>query len=772
MAIVAAVMATLLAGYSATAAPAERRLLFLVDRSGSMPWDKDPATHKVRQFSFSDAMAGARRRARDIVSGHLGRTDVLVSFWQFGEKDRQAAIDDAIGLPPGEALGRIDGAFSDDASLYRASRSYIAYSIFQIVKRELGLSQSFGPDSDIPEDASLFDICVVTDGEENVRDKRENQRYIDWVERQQRRLRLRWDRCDVYIPPPPEICTGGVDEDLDGRADCDDPDCETHPSCTTPPPDHVVYEVLFGLPTLAATYDPRLASDGRPVALEIPRTVRLVPRGHGAGLRPEEVGSPLVCRGEATAPTPVPGPSLAVQAEIQWPDPVGATRTSEWSLGGPERGTVGQGRELRVDRASMRPHIDGETSAVLPAGEVPDGRYPVRFVREALCAELLRSYPGSTFVLPEDDDGGLLRLGDVVVARTQMCDYVVTAGQGERPSDTMGPLQTDAFHVYEQRTRQLGVSCDAACGPAKVNVRVTLLGEGGEPVPSAGSLIAVPGAPRSGVIVLPCGDAKELRLVAPAEAQRWIERAFLMGFDPPPGTHTARVCFEPALQAPPPGRYVVRVSCPDCLVAATAVDTLCIEIPLVVDSPPVFWLVWVALGIAVLLFLWLTVLWVTRPQLPSGLRIGHQLGGTDIRSVHGRGLKGARALLLRQPCYVNLQSSGQSDVTRDNFTRSEHARGMTVIGIMPGTTRSGSFCMWDASPPPGEGVAHRDVRLDADPDPLPVLHRPSRRAIQRGARLMTLDEARSGDRKLVLRITHGTGPEESIEYPITVGDGR
>jgi hypothetical protein len=39
--------------------------------------------------------------------------------------------------------------------------------------------------------------------------------------------------CDGTPPPPPtnENCTNGIDDDGDGLVDCDDPDCDTDPSC-------------------------------------------------------------------------------------------------------------------------------------------------------------------------------------------------------------------------------------------------------------------------------------------------------------------------------------------------------------------------------------------------------------------------------------------------------------------------------------------------------------------------------------------------------------
>lgn len=765
------VLSTLLAPAVADAAP-ERRVLFLVDRSGSMSWAKDPATGQPRAFSFTQAMEGARRRARDLLAGHRGRDDVRVSFWQLGDKDQHAPIGGAVGLLPDEAASRVDAAFSDDARLYNAPKSYISYSIFQVIKTELELGAEFTTDKDIPDDASLFDICVVTDGEEEVRRGFDNRPYVEWVERQQRRLRLRWDRCDVYVPPPPEICTGGIDEDRDGRADCDDPDCADHPACTTPPPDHVVYDVLFGLPTLAAVYDPTKPPEGHKVELEVPRTLRLVARGHGAGLRSDEAASLLVCRGEPADPAPSPRSTLAVQAEVRWDVRVGTTRTAEWSITAPPRRVEGERKTLRFERGSLRPRIEGATTAVLPAGDVPEGAAPVRLVHDALCAELKRAWPGSSFVLPQDDDGGLLRLGDVSVKvyvppppPPPPCLYTVVGGDSMRPDAPLGPLRADWLHVYEQASRRLGVSCDERCGPATIPTRVTLTDETGKDVADAARIIAVPGGPRSGVIDLACGG--DLHVVSPAERQDHWERAFGLGFDPPPGSYVARACFRPELAAPPMPARPVLVRCPDCVPPAASAGEHCVEIPLVIESPPLFWLWWVAIGIAGVLLLVLAVLWATRPQLPPGLFIGTSTDNRDLRTAHGAGLKGAWALIRRQPLFVHLQAGGFTQATREAFTGSDLARGMPVLGVLPGSM-PGTFRLWDATLPAGEGELDREASLDGDTDPLPRLRRPSRRRIQREARVITLDEARHGGRSIMLRELQGGSVVDTTAYPIRV----
>jgi hypothetical protein len=52
---------------------------------------------------------------------------------------------------------------------------------------------------------------------------------------------------DAPVDPVPEVCTGGIDEDLDGLIDCDDIlDCVTDPACDVPPPEDELCDGMDG----------------------------------------------------------------------------------------------------------------------------------------------------------------------------------------------------------------------------------------------------------------------------------------------------------------------------------------------------------------------------------------------------------------------------------------------------------------------------------------------------------------------------------------------
>lgn len=701
-ALAALVAAVTAAGYPANgwaqpASSAERRVVFMVDRSGSMP----VATNRPVS-SFQAAMTNARTRAATIIDAFAGRSDVAVSFWSFGNKDRHAIIDGARGLSPTEARTRLDAVFSDDSTIYTHGHTFTDYSIFQVVKAELGLPADFGPDDDVPDDASLFQVCVVTDGTQNV-GRFDNRPYAAWVARHEKRNLIRRDGCDIdlYAPLPPEVCTGGLDEDGDGAIDCQDTDCTTDPMCVEIPPDEAIYDVVFGLPTTAFSFNPLSPLQQRTIDLEVPRLVRLVPRGLGARLDPgERADGNLVCRGDTTSsPSPSPAQALAVQATVGWPSSIGVGATGEWALAAPARAVVDAPTSIpgrtapRIVRETLRLTVSPPTRAVVPKADIPDGAYPVRFVMTKLCAELRRAYPNSHFVLPEDSDAGLQRLGDIVAARVPVFTFVLGSKDGAQPNAPLPELSANVLHQYDRTQRTLVLTPPEGAA-ARVHWSVTVRRDG-EPEAEASQLVGFEAATGRGPLVtVPAGAA--LNLVVPAEKQVWWECALGGCLAADSGSYALDACARVQLVNPPPGPHRVDVICPECDPTRVGLGdaTLCVTVPASLDRRPLWWLWWLLIAITAIIAAWVGLRWWTRPRFPRGLAVGTEL----LREGHEKGIEGRLAALNRRPAYAHLLDGGRVILSREHHRPADGAASeLNVVGLRPLPKGTEQVLLWCAA---------------------------------------------------------------------------
>ena len=597
-ALYALVALSFVAPQTAVAQPeAERRIVFMVDQSGSMVWDvNDDGT--PRQWTFSEEIQNSRNRAEAILTELQGYNDTAVSFWIFGRQDGLAPFDvQAVDLSPTEALERLDEFFAPDPGRYRQDRTYIAYSIFELVRQLLDLGEDFGPEDDIPADASLFYLFVFTDGGENHEPGWNNQPYVDWLLRQQRRLQLQYDTWTLYA-------TG---EDRDAQIE----------RFTPEPADHITYTLNFGVPTAAYSLNPNDPPSDRTVSLEVPRVIRAIPSVGGGGPTLEQIQllGLYVCETEEQdPPAPTDRTELLVQAAVDW-GTFASGATSEWQINAPERlvdeipvqGSAVPRRELQRDILRLR--VEGAARAVIPTFQLPDGEYPIRYIADSLCQELRRTYPNSTFVFPAEPSGSLSRTGNFVVSQRPNYELTLTTPDSTTPEASLNPLVADRWHQYSSSERTLRlITPEGVEATVDFSVRAY---DGDRPLDDASDLVTLRADGESaGLVTVASGEDIVVR--TPADEQTWFRSAFGNGFGRDPGEYTISVCARARIVSAPDPSYTVTYACPDCDGGQGEVELgedgpvgICATMNVDVERKPLSWW-WIAfLSILTLIILWI-----------------------------------------------------------------------------------------------------------------------------------------------------------------------
>ena len=90
---------------------------------------------------------------------------------------------------------------------------------------------------------------------------------------------------------------------------------------------------------------------------------------------------------------------------------------------------------------------------------------------------------------------------------------------------------------------------------------------------------------------------------------------------------------------------------------------------------------------------------MTRPQFPAQLMIGNLADDPDLRTAHGRGVKGMLVTYRRQPGYLDLMSNGRTLFMRDPFIEDESDRRntRTILGVRPSPTGGSVLLLWAAA---------------------------------------------------------------------------
>lgn len=670
---------------------------FLLDRSGSMI---DPGLTGKPDPRFPAEIAKVRKSATWVLDSLKEYPDAKVSLWYFGERDRLVPF--AENLAPTEALGKVDAFFSSDAGKYRDQRTYVAYSMFQLVGRLLELGPQFKPTADLPANGDTFYLFVYTDGNEDNDPGWDNGPYADWVKRHSRSLQIHWKKWTLYgqdepprgwpVPPPVKPASAAP---------------------VPPEPDTVSYDVLFGEPDLAAHVNLQKDSPERPVDLLVPRTIRLVPRvlGDQVSAQDQEELGLLVSPPDKIVQGPPPSQALdlKVQATIDWRGVAGASTTPEWTLRSAPRnvraGTPGNPPQPNViERRSLQLELS-DTKAVLPSLYVeafrayetakdPDGRgdgvarFPVALVQDQLARELHRAYPNSTFVFQGSSGKQPRRLADVEVSDVPEYLFTVTAQEGVTPHSPLPTMQADQWWMYPTSTRTFHIT-----GPAGVkarhdfSIRVQFQGQDLE---KADDLVALT-SPTSTGLSTSAREKEDVVLSTPAKVQDALWSFLNFGFQRPAGEYLVEVTIAPVVEQAPDARYRVLVQ--EGGSTAPAQDRLVLRIPLEIKARPVHLVQWFLLGVALLLAALGALRWHNRVNFRKVV-LGIPRNYVDLQDAYGKGLEGSRALFLGLPCYVNLESAGRTAFdhnTSADVHRGRERRPLNTMGLLP---RPGGFNMW------------------------------------------------------------------------------
>jgi hypothetical protein len=664
----------LLASTAVAQSHTERRVIFMIDRSGSMGSSKNEDGSQ-RNFSLAEESQNAIAQANTILEQLEQYPDVRVSFFVFGEKSGLAPFDEhALELPPRAAIGRLERFFSADPTDYRQERTYIAYSIFEMVRASLGLGADFGTDDDIPESASLFYIFVFTDGGEYHDKGWDNRPYEAWLARQARRAQVRWQVWTLYA-------TGEQREQRDS-------------AFAPEAPDRVTYVVNFGEATNAFSLDPLRAPADRTVSVEVPRLIRLIPEVVAGTALPSDA---LICEGESELPPRATSAGeLLVQAQVDWGRTDLSLATADWRISAPERRVIDRSLpttavpRLELERAVLRLGLGNDTRIVIPTFELPAGSYPIRYHQASLCQELARVYGNSRFVFPADPSNTLPAIARVIVEHVP--DYVLalSSSDGVSPDSPMTALTASRWHQYTRATRRFRMLAPEGVR-GYVDFQLTVMGPS---MSSARSFSAFVGEQSDSTMRVALGE--EVELAAPSAPSDWLRSALGLDAMPEPGSYTVRVCGRPHIDSAPHQSYRLRLSCPDCAETHGEEHELCVDSSIEVVEPPLSWW-WIGfLGLLGLVIARVALRWHTRPRFPPGLTIGNLASARDLRTAHGRGLTGVWSLYSRKPGYVALGSNGRCSFMRaPNIPRDPNkANALTVIGLRPSPSGARSFQLW------------------------------------------------------------------------------
>lgn len=649
----------------------ERKIVFLLDRSGSM---YRPPAGTLPTLTFESEVTGARTTAAGICDQVDRYGDTAISFWRFGERNGLAP--QAVDMTPAQAKAQLGDFFTTDRARYDQKWTYIAYSIFELVKRELKLPPNFSPRDKIPEDAKLLNVYVFTDGGENPdpQDGFDNSPYLAWLKQHGDRLQVRWQDWKFYPQSEQELV---VRTGLFAR----------------PPANHVDYTVHFGIPTIGHVHNPQQPPADPKVDLDVPETIRLVPTvmGDPAVAQAQLADPRSVCSSEMKELASVRADELHVQSVVEWPGL--SAGTPEWPVMAPGRPVVDQA----LSREILRLRIGSPRSAqLLPA--VSEGVYPFRFDPKSLCQELSRLYPSSTFVFPFEQ-GKISRLGDIHVDAKPFYQFALTVQEATKPNDPLIPLVSDRFHRYNRATRTFRLTAPAGVtGDVEATVLVRHAGKT-EEVPGIVSLAT--GNKQGGSITIPLGQP--FTLSVPAQEQHHLRSLFLGGFSAEPGDYELTLRVLPRIAQAPDPDYGVRFACENCDPSRMRVTghELALTIPFFIRKRPISW-IWIVLAIlAVITFLWVLIRWFTRKEFPEGLVVGKVEGHADLKTAHAHGLTGIVSRYKRRPIYVELLSGGKTVVYREPFItrvtdRKEERQAKqerNLLGIRPAEGRMHVWCV-------------------------------------------------------------------------------
>jgi len=676
----------LLASVESKAIP-KKHVVFLLDRSGSMK---------------AQCRKGRIRDVQRVATGMLNciRDDgnVVLSFYRFGEKDRHQAI--LQGVSPGEALKRLPDLFTEDCEQYQDRWTFIAYSTFEIFKELLG-RPTLQLSDPLPDEAGLFAFYVFTDGDEDPHGL-DNRPYDRWMKAQKSQNRVVLWQWDVTR--------------------------EVNAPC--PPGNRVLYMVQVGpaIPPDSARVDPEQARPSEPLKVQVGRRIVLYARDV---VSPEDQDDPRICRGDASTgdPTPVPDSLLHVQAVTEWGIDGASGATPEWMIHAPPRGLLATGD---IDRSTLELEIqgvrNGETEVVIPSVQIPDGKYPIRLDRQQLCNELKRVYPFSDFLLPEeptdlpeeatdapgDKPGPLPRLGNILVERHPTHVFSLETQNGVPADLALPDLVSDRFHRYRTVSRTFRITPpDQVRAGSDWSVQVY---RKGEPLADASDFVALSGEAgvRGTSISIPAGS--DVSLTVPATVQHPLWSLVGRGFHQDVGPYELRLCVQPRLPTGDP--HAIRVDCRDCGTESLSQEgeAWCVPIPVQVKARPLSWLALAGLLLALLAALRVAWRWKTRPRFPPGLRIGHPIGGEDLRSAHEKGLTGILALYFRKPLYLDLQSDGSTASWRKLPASQGKPVSMNLLGIRPSPHGGQAIWCWCAALECDEdGTAAAEVTVDGAP---------------------------------------------------------
>lgn len=653
------------AAYGAGPGDAKRRVVFLLDRSGSMPAHPYAA-------GFGNEVQSAARAAATILDEVERFGDTSVDFYTFGNKDGlEPRTPDALNLAPAEAKTRLPMFFATDPNFYSHRRTYIAHSIYHLVKQQLGLGADYGPEDNLPEDAPLLNVFVFTDGGEDPDPGFDNSPYLDWLERHKDRLQVRWQTWKFFAQ----------------GAELADRERRFSPS----PADFVAYSVRFGVPTNAYSFSTAEPPANRTVNLELPHVVRLIPAIPGDPLTDVDDASPCVSESQLAATNET---TVGVQAQIDWPAATAATADWPFRLPGrevldvtlPQHATPIRTLSRRILQLNM-----GAAPAVLDVSARP-GRYPVRLIRDSLCEELKRAYPSSRFVFPASDaTNALPPLGFVTVENVPIHTFAIAAEDGAKPNDALVPVTSDRWHHYATSQRKLRIT-----GPPGVDALIdatVLVRHDGKTEPEYTDFVSlVSRGTRAGALTVRPGDHFEVQV--PATPQKWLTSVIEQGFRRPPGDYELVLRVRPRL-AQGPGRYKVRIACENCDPARFSFhdDYALLRIPVEVRPRPLSWIIIAILTLVALAVLWVLIRWVTRPQFPKGFTIGILQDHQDLRAAHSHGLKGKLAVYKRQPLYIELLGDGQTAAMIDPLVDHNAAGSRNMLGLRPSSRSAHVWCV-------------------------------------------------------------------------------
>ena len=656
------------AAYAAGPREVSRRVIFMIDRSGSMPLNHNP-DGTPRTVPFAEEVSAAARAAQNVLDDVEKSGETSVGFYTFGNRDALTPFSpDALDLSPSESRKRLTEFFSTDGKKYSQKRTYIAYSIFNLVKQQLGLGDSFTTSSDVPADAPLLNVFVFTDGGEDVDLGFDNSPYEKWMTRQQGRLQVLWRAWKFF----PRTVKERDDRDHDfGRS----------------PNDSVVYSVQFGEPSEAYSFSVLEPPANRTVPLGISRLIRLMPAIGGDALDGALAAGATACTAEPLQTRP--SPTLMVQAQIDWP--ARSAATSEWTIRAPAR-EVSSAPVREIVRKVIPLMIEVPANAVLDTSATP-GRYPARLIRASLCDELRRVYPSSTFVFPASDDNRLPPLGYISVESVPLYKFTIASQDATRPNDALTKITFDGWQQVHAATRRLRVTSDGGVH-ALVDLTV-LVRKGGKTSPAAANFVSLSAGGKSGgnITVQP-GEVFTLRV--PAKPQTWLDSVLGRGYREEPGDYDVILRVRPRVISASSARHKTQVLCEYCDPARflRGDDYASVTMPVHIDAMPVTIVAKVIATILSLIVLWILIRWITRPRFPHGLVIGKLQGqAPDLRAAHEAGLRGKLAVYKRRPLFVDLRENGRTIARQMPYVDDEAKISRDLLGMRPGSDRIHVWCV-------------------------------------------------------------------------------